>query len=374
MASKPTKYWRSAADKAAGKRPAGWRVQYVTTDGRNSTRRFPTEKEAQAFRAKVEHETASGTRVHDRAARMTVGDLAGAWIDAHEARVEDSTHHPIPGTWKLHVKPTWSQRKIGTIRKSEVQAWATALKNRTSRSTAACALTILAGILETAKDDRLLAENPARGIKLGRRSPAKEVWLEHVQIEQLAKASSRPDLIRVMAYTALRWSEVIDLRVSNVDLANREIRVRQTAVQVRSKITSKGYGKSTAAWRTVTYPKALHPVMVALCKGKIGNALLFPNSKGEHLRRPDSRDGWFAAAVKRCQKADPQFPRLTPHGLRHVGISHWLAAGVRPEVAMRMAGHETLDMTLRLYNAIPGRALHDAADLLDASISRTGAP
>ena len=60
-----------------------------------------------------------------------------------------------------------------------------------------------------------------------------------------------------------------------------------------------------------------------------------------------------AGAVKRCQKADKEFPRLTPHGLRHVAVSHWLAAGIRPEVAMRMAGHETLDMTMRLYGAIP---------------------
>lgn len=369
MASTPRKYWHDPADRAAGRKPDGWRVQYVTTDGRDTTRRFKTEREAAAFKAKVEHETATGTRMHDRARRLVVGDLADEWIAAHKARVEPSTHHPIPGTWRIHVKPTWGKRRIRSIRKSEVQRWVTDLRQTRSRSTAACALSILAGILQTAHEDRLLAENPARGIKVGKKPPAKEVWLDHAQIECLASEASRGDLVRVMAYTALRWSEAIDLRVKNVDLTTREVRVRQTAVQVKAVITSKGYGKSSAAWRTVAYPKALHPIMVAACQGKIGNALLFPNGKGEHLRRPDSRDGWFAAAVKRCQKSDPEFPHLTPHGLRHVGISHWLAAGIRPEVAMRMAGHETLDMTLRLYNAIPGRATRDAADLLDASIS-----
>ena len=75
--------------------------------------------------------------------------------------------------------------------------------------------------------------------------------------------------------------------------ANREIRVRQSAPQVEGKIASKAYGKTSAAWRTVTYPQALHPAMVAACKGKIGDALVFPNTKGKWLRRPDCRDGWF---------------------------------------------------------------------------------
>lgn len=371
MAGRPTKYWNDPAAKAAGKRPTGWRVQFVTTDGRSTTRRFKTEKDAKEFKAKVEHQTATGTRVHDRAAKLTVADLADAWIESHKARVEPSSHHPIPSTWKNHVKPKWGQRRISTIRKSEVQKWVVDLRSKRSRSTAACALSILAGILQAAVEDRLLSDNPAKGIKVGKRAPAKEVWLDHDQIEKLATEATRGDLVRVMAYTALRWSEVIDLRAKDIDLDNREVRVRQTAVQVKAAISSKPYGKSSAAWRTVSYPQTLHPVLVAATKGKIGNALVFANSKGEHLRRPDSRDGWFAAAVKRCQKADKNFPHLTPHGLRHVGISHWLAAGVRPEVAMRMAGHHTLDMTLRLYAAIPGRATRDAADLLDLSISQS---
>lgn len=370
MASKPTKYWLNPKDKEDGKKPDGWRVQYVTTEGNGTTARFKTERDALAFKAKIEHETALGTRVRDRARKLTVADLADDWIKAHKARVEPATHAPIPSTWKLHVKPTWGNRRLDTIRKSQVQQWITELRTRRSRSTAACALSILAGILQTAHEDRLLADNPARGIKVGKKAPPKEIWLDHDQIELLAGNASRGDLVRVLAYTALRWAEVIDLRVRNVDLANREIRVRQSAPQVEGKIASKAYGKTSAAWRTVTYPQALHPAMVAACKGKIGDALVFPNTKGKWLRRPDCRDGWFAGAVKRCQKADKEFPRLTPHGLRHVAVSHWLAAGIRPEVAMRMAGHETLDMTMRLYGAIPGRATRDAADLLDASISQ----
>lgn len=311
MAGKPTKYWTTPADKAAGKKHYGWLVQYVTTEGRGTTARFKTEREASAFKAKVEHETATGTRLRDRARRLTVDDLADAWIAGHQARVRESTHHPIPGTWRLHVKPTWGRRRVNTIKKSEVQSWVSALRKKRSRSTAACALSILSGILQDAVEDKLLSSNPARGIKVGKPAPPKDVWLDHEQIQMLASESRRPELTLVLAYTALRWAEVIDLRVKNVDLKHREIRVRQSAPQVRSQIVSQAFGKTEAAWRNVTYPRVLQHAMESACRGKRRRAGL-PQFQGR--ASPTTRlPGWVARGGRSALSgAGPRLPASDP--------------------------------------------------------------
>jgi integrase len=46
-----------------------------------------------------------------------------------------------------------------------------------------------------------------------------------------------------------------------------------------------------------------------------------------HLILPNSKDGRFAAAVRRCQLKDSRFPWVTPHDLRHTTASLAISAG-----------------------------------------------
>jgi len=54
---------------------------------------------------------------------------------------------------------------------------------------------------------------------------------------------------------------------------------------------------------------------------------------------PSSQDGWFAAAVRRCRKADPDFPQISPHDLRHTAASLAISTGANVEAVQRMLGH-----------------------------------
>lgn len=69
----------------------------------------------------------------------------------------------------------------------------------------------------------------------------------------------------------------------------------------------------------------------------------------EHLRLPNSQDGWFAAAVRRAQKIDPEFPRISPHDLRHTAASLAISAGANVKAVQRMLGHASAAMTLDTY-------------------------
>jgi integrase len=72
---------------------------------------------------------------------------------------------------------------------------------------------------------------------------------------------------------------------------------------------------------------------------------------------PSSHESWLSGAVKRCRKADPEFPRITAHGLRHTAASLAISAGANPKVVQRMLGHASAAMTLDVY-----------ADLFDSDL------
>lgn len=85
----------------------------------------------------------------------------------------------------------------------------------------------------------------------------------------------------------------------------------------------------------------------------------------DHMRLPNSRDGWFAASVKRAQRADPSFPRVTPHDLRHTAASLAVSAGANVKAVQRMLGHASAAMTLDVYSDLFDDDLNAVSKALD---------
>ncbi|MFB8145997.1 tyrosine-type recombinase/integrase [Microbacterium sp. NPDC056003] len=205
---------------------------------------------------------------------------------------------------------------------------------------------ILAAILDIAVRDRRLADNPARGVKLPKKRPKPRVYLTHRQVSELAQHARYPEVIYFLAYTGLRWGEATGLRVRDVDLNRRRVTVYENAVLVNGQMHV-GSPKTHAS-RAVRYPEFLDPVIRPLLAGKDSMNLLFGDGT-DYLRLPNSRDGWFAKAVKRAQRDDPTFPRVTPHDLRHTAASLAISAGANVKAVQRMLGHASAAMTLDTY-------------------------
>lgn len=80
------------------------------------------------------------------------------------------------------------------------------------------------------------------------------------------------------------------------------------------------------------------------------------------MRSPDSRRGWYVAAIQAAQDADPLLPRLTLHDLRHTAASLAVSAGANVKAVQRMLGHKSAAMTLDVH-----------ADLFDDDLDAVGA-
>jgi integrase len=144
--------------------------------------------------------------------------------------------------------------------------------------------------------------------------------LTHEQVHVLAdEAEQYRALVIMLCYCRPCWGEAAAIRVRNVDFLRRRISLEQNAVMVGTKIevgSLKGYKN-----RQVPMPRFVGDELAKICSGKGRDDLLWANANGGHLGPPASKDSWLSGAVERCMKADPRFPQVTAHLLRHSAAS-----------------------------------------------------
>lgn len=353
---------------SSGKR---YRVRYRMPDGRQTDKRgFRTKRDAEAFAATVEVSKLRGEYVAPALARTTVGELGPGWLQRQRGHLKPSAYRPLESTWRIRIEPRWGEVALGDIRPSEVQSWIAELSEGTDETKAVGATIVqrthqvFAAIMADAVRDRMLASNPAAGMKLPRKKRKRPVYLTHDQVAELALAArEHGTLVLLLAYTGLRWGEAAGLRVRDLDMLRKRATIAENAVQVGSKIhvgTTKGHKQ-----RSVPLPAFLLPHLARQCEHKGRDGLLFPNDAGSHQERPHTGSGWFDKA---CVTA--KVPRVTPHDLRHTAASLAVSAGANVKAIQRMLGHASAAMTLDIYADLFDDDLEAVATALDSARAR----
>ncbi len=355
-----------------------YRISYRRPDNRQTNERgFKRKRDAELRLAEVEVTKTRGEYVNHADGHITIDPLGADWLSTKKAVLKPSSYLSFSTAWRVHVQPQWGTRKVASIRHSEVQAWVSELTATKSATVVLRAHSILASILDGAVKDQRVAKNVARGVALPKKKAKGKPYLTHAQVEQLALASSKPTVIRFLAYTGLRWGEMSGLHLEHTDMKKRRVSVVQNAVTVGSRIEL-GTPKTHEA-RTVPYPAFLDTEVSELAKGKTSKCILFGNGE-VYMPLPRSGSGWFSRAVDRCIAADteraekavkrgktppPIMPRVTPHDLRHTAASLAISAGANVKAVQRMLGHASAAMTLDTYADLFEDDLTGVATALD---------
>ncbi|WP_281640529.1 site-specific integrase [Aurantimicrobium minutum] len=341
-------------------------VSYRKPDHSQAKKRgFKTLRDAREFEASVTVSKASGTFIDVVQTKVTVSALGTVWLANKDNVVKPSTFHPLEIAWRLHVEPVWGKRAVGSIRHTEIQTWVTKLSTELGATSVIRAFGVLSGILENSVKDRRITANPAHDIQLPKKGSKARAYLNHNQVEELAQASgANSTVVLLLAYTGLRWGEATALRVKDLDLLKLRLTVNENAVDVAGTIHV-GTPKSHET-RTVPIPQFLAEALAQACEGKSRNALVLGDGTN-HLRRPSTGKGWLDSAVKECQKVDPNFPRVTPHDLRHTAASLAVSAGANVKIVQRMLGHASAAMTLDTYADLFDADLDTVSEALDAA-------
>lgn len=322
-----------------------WRVQYRSPDGKSRTKRgFRTKNEAQAWADK------NAASIHDQdwidpnAGKVRVYEVGERWLSM-QTHLKPKTLHETIGLWRRYVLPTWGDVAVSAIKPSAVQEWVSTMGK--SGSTVRQAHSVLAKVLDLAVMDKAIRENPARGVKLPRKGKAVKVYLTAEQLGRLAEACTRHgEIVWVLGTVGLRWGELAGLQVRDVNVLRGRFSIERSAVTVGSDVAI-GVPK-THERRSVAVPDSVMRLVSPLIEGRGPQEYVWARTDGSPMRVPSHGD-WFDRAMQRCMAEDDSFPRVTPHGLRHVAAGLMVSAGANVKAVQRQLGHASAAMTLDTY-------------------------
>lgn len=241
----------------AGRR---YRVRYRQPNGRTTARNgFKTRQAAQQFANTVEVAKLDRTYIAPARGRITVSEL-GLPRQAH-VKVSWSTRRE--SLWRVHVEPFWGERSVASITRPEVTDWIAGIDR--APSTVADIHTVLCAVLDRAVEESRIPTNPARGVKLPRRSATEHNYLTHAQVAALVAEAKHPEIVALLAYSGLRWGEMAALRPRDIEA--RRIHIVRSA----SKVNSRSVMTTPKTWerRTIAVPGALWT-----CSGRCSVSLL----------------------------------------------------------------------------------------------------
>lgn len=346
-----------------------WRVE--TREGvKFRQRSFVTRKEADAFRRKVEAE-ARDYDLNDGAVTVT------AYVDTWLASRGKATARTIEGYRKNLRKWVLSSEQgnlghlfVRAVKRSDIDT-VVALMREGGKSPATMRHVILAlrSVFGMAVTDRLILHNPCEGVQLPtakalNRAKFQPHFLTRTQVEALAKTFDEDLpvyglLVRFMAYTGLRASEVAGLNVADVRMGR--VHVHRTRDKERAGAYPNGWHvgtpKTDRSTRRVPMPEELARDVATYLAAVHGNpqldAPLFPGRSRAHewlWDEPWERGTFYKNHFKRALRTAKLPTTVRLHDLRHTYASLCASAGAKDKQVSAWMGHENVVTTLSIYS------------------------
>jgi len=230
-----------------------------------------------------------------------------------------------------------------SIESSHLREFVYALKNRgQAPASIRRKISAVRGYFGFLHAESVIEADPAElleGPKAGRKLP---LVLTRTEIERLiaAPAGEGPlamrdrALLELMYATGVRISELVTLRLRDLDVDERLIRVRGKGSKER--IVPFGNAALHALTRYLTDAR---PDLATVARGR-GDGSVFLSRRGRGLSR---KGAW--EIVRRHVKAAGIQRRVTPHTLRHTFATHLIQGGADIAAVQEMLGHADISTT-----------------------------
>ena len=184
----------------------------------------------------------------------TVAEYARQWASMRPHRASTARH--VTSKIEIHIAGTkLGDRRIATVRPSEVQAWATERSKHLSPVNLRNLVSMVRSIFRDAVLDRHCSENPAARVKLPSYEKPLIVPLTVEQIEALEDAIDDRcrAMVTLQAGAGLRIGELLGLRVEDVDFLRKTIRVQYQFAGTDSKVRTEP--KTPRSKRVIPVPQ-----------------------------------------------------------------------------------------------------------------------
>ncbi len=355
---------------AADGRGLRWRARYRAPDGRVVSKSFRRRIDADRWLADQVGKVDAGAWVDPAAGEVLVSEWSESWL-AGAHGLKPKTRAGYESLLRSRVLPAFGAYQLRQVTPAAVRSWlAGMLDDGLSAARARQARQVLGAMLGQAVADGILVSNPVDRVKAPTVRPRRQRFLTADEVEVLAAACEdrQPGagaVVMMLAWSGLRWGEVVALSWGSIDTARRRVRVKGSATEVGGRLE---WGTpKTHESRTVIVPR----FVVDRLGPKGGpDELVFTAPKGGPLRNSNFRRSVWDPAVEASGLAAD----LVPHDLRDTAASLMISAGASIKAVQRALGHASAAMTLDIYGGLFEDDLEDLADRLEARYGNRGAP
>jgi len=250
-----------------------------------------------------------------------------------------------------HLTPFFGDKPISTISTFDVGRYKKArLQEKCSPGTLNRELAVLSHLLNKAVEWKWLQHKPCI-IKREKEDKGRITYLDRYQIERLLDKSKQDQNPHIYPFivigldTSMRRSEILTIRIENIDLEKRVIYVPHAKSGAREQPITGNLVKFLQGYIEAAKPE---------------QKWLFPAEKSRSGHVVSIEKPW-----KRVVKAAGLDPKvIVRHTLRHTAITHLVQAGVDLPTVQRISGHKTLSMVVR-YSHQSGTHIRAAMDKLE---------
>ena len=338
-------------------------------------------RDAQAFLNQILRSRDLGTYVEPT--KLTLNSYLDRWLKSAGSALAERTLDDYTRLLARYIRPKLGTARLDALRPLHLQEIYDAMERAgLGARTIRMAHAPLRQALEQAVRWRLLAENPARGVKLpkGRSKERRALSQDEVQRFRAAAAGTRfATLWELMLLTGLRPAEALALRWQDLDLEDHQLSVRQSLQRVRPGCWEIRPPKTEKSKRTVPLSPRLTKALRAHRSEQHQQRLerrptplpyrdldlVFATAQGGTLDPNNVAFRHFRPIVEAAQLGEG----ITPYSLRHTCATLSLAAGVSVLVVAERLGHTSPKMTLDVYGHVLEGQQADATATLEAVLS-----
>lgn len=342
----------------AKKRPDGRYKITLTVDGKKYYFYGRTKKEAEKQRNIFKNKLQAAPNIDYT---ITLGQWLTLWLRGAKSTLAASTFDSYVCQLRQYILPTLAKVKLIDLQPHMFRELISNLISMGySNRTVQYALSVVRIALRQAVNDGIIPTYPLRGVKLPAITHNRFLALTKAEADHFLSTVANPkhyNLYWIALYTGLRRSELLGLRMSDVDKKNSTLTVNQTVLSVGGKVIISDTTKNKSSHRTISIDKQTLRIIRDQEKMTFKERMAELNYENNNLlfARPDGHPydpRYISRRTKAYGRAAGMPDGFSFHTLRHTHATLLVQAGVHFKIIQYRLGHATFAQTMDTYSHV----------------------
>jgi len=287
-------------------------------------------------------------------------------LDANSGTRKELTVKEYQQIFDTRITPIFGDKPIDTILTSDLKKWQSDMINEgLSSSRVRNVRTVLNGILVDAVNDKLISENPFKGIKLPRKD---HVEIYPFTLDEVNMLINKADgwfknMLSLAFFTGMRTGEIMALRWEDIDFTNNTIIIRRAI-----RAGQLGDCKTVSSRREIDMlPRAKEALKAQRLITGLKNKEIFLNRVGDGFAHSSAlSDTYWHRLCQKCELFKRDF-----YNTRHTFATMMVSHGEDVLWVANMLGHKDATMVMTKYAKYRRDNRIKRAAFLDVTVPET---